>query len=118
MKYIKKFENIDDILFSVNDIVVCIYVPCIDNPLRNKSIPELGERYQIIRIYEYEFVSVTTEDFTKIKSYHDSITKEDYNNNPALYFDVKDVKTGEVFDDRPISRFESELKYTTDKYNL
>jgi hypothetical protein len=96
MKYIKKFEtvnDIEDVDFKVGD-----YVYVIDNSYNQNMINfdklKLDKRYQILSIEDGGF------------------TKKPSSTNPS---DVCDVGTGQDFN---LKRFMSEEEYQSIKYNL
>lgn len=107
MKYIKLYENIDDqIIYSVNDIVVCAtkkdkyhnYQEYINNnefKTYEKDQPIYGKKYKILSIYFYNQM------FNSIKKLYYYLYK----------VNVKEIETGKILKDIPASLFLKETDW-------
>jgi len=102
MKYLKKFENInddDDIEYSIGDIVICV-----DECSRIDS-PKFGEKYEVLDIFDADFHDRK----------YDSVNAT---NIRHCYVDVRDIKTLKIKATWFAYRFMLEIKYNANKYNL
>ena len=110
MKYIKTFEELDDIAFSVGDIVVCIFNP----------IAPVGTKFKVERIHTYKGDNMTEINLNHItESQH---TKEYFVEVRVLDGSSRRYKKYKKYNTKPVSfwstRFVSEMKYNEMKYNL
>jgi hypothetical protein len=98
MKYIKKFEYLqDDIAFSVGDIVVCIYKP----------FAEIGTKFRIEKISTVNNMKIINLNHLK-ESQH----------NKNYFVTVKNMEGNNTHSNIWSHRFVSETKYNEMKYNL
>jgi len=110
IKKFKIFENSHlDIHFSIGDEVTCIDdVPWIDG---DSDYPVIGEKYLVIRIY------IENEDLNyNIYEIDQEFVKE--LNINTTYVDVKNIKTDMILKNWCASRFKSEIRTASDKFNL
>lgn len=104
MKYLKTFEELDDIAFSVGDIVVCI-----SGKKVRSAFAEVGTKFKVLRIYTYIGDTMKKKDFNHLReSQH---TKD-------FFVEVKNLENNNNSDGIWSDRFVSETKYNEMKYNL
>jgi hypothetical protein len=109
MKYIKKFENLDNIEYSIGDIVACV----------DPDFDKVGTKYTIVRIYTYD----------KLESFDDIPDKKDvdYITTDQLlsgnyYVVVENTNKNNTHFGLRANRFRSleivDIITTSNKYNL
>jgi hypothetical protein len=99
MKYIKTFENINNVEYSVGDIVICI------NNKEYVDLLSIGDHYLVMDIID-RFGNKYN---TYIKNKNDST---------EYFVNVANIKTNQEVSETYAHRFIPELKYNIDKYNL
>jgi len=104
----KIFESNDDIYFSVGDEVICIDGEKDDI---NSNIPKELHKYLVLRIYEEIFNSDCDSEIIN----HQYVTKKDID---YFFVDVKNIKTNMISKQWLASRFMTELRTATNKFNL
>ena len=102
MKYIKTFEQNEEIAFSVGNIVVCIFSKLVD----------VGTKFKIEEIYTYkegDNFDMTPINFNELKeSQHTS----------KFFVTVRNLENNNKSEGIWSTRFVSELKYETMKFNI
>jgi hypothetical protein len=96
MKYIKTFEENDEIIYSVGDIVVCVNA---EDLVTIKN----GEKYKVLMIYN----CIDKEQYFVTKS-----------NIGDLYLQLKNIETNHKVEDVRADRFDNEFNNDLNKYNL
>jgi len=102
----KIFESNDDICFSVGDEVTCI------NGSFSTTGPVSFKKYIVMRIYAKKWNSFPAK---TIVIEHQYVTKKDID---YFHCDVKDIETNIILTDWLCERFISELRQSTNKFNL
>ncbi len=103
MKYIKTFEELDDIAFSVGDIVVCIF----------DKFAKVGTKFKVERIFYYNNDNIAGYD-SQIEM--NSLPESQHNNSRFVnLLNLDDYKSySNIWSDRVVS----ESRYNEMKYNL
>lgn len=109
MKYIKAYEDILDIAYSVDDMVVCVNKLYLDDLIDkkydiNKNYPIIGKKYKVYKIYDgYTFNNnYANVSYKNLNNYYVNVI----DTNNRMYVGIK------------AKIFISELEYNTNKYNL
>jgi len=102
----KIFENDDNPYYYVGDIVECVY-----GTEGVVEAPKDGKKYLVLRIYE---VIYNIEGESTITDYKYVTEKDIYN----FDVDIKDIETGKVLVQWSSYRFISEIRTTTNKFNI
>jgi len=98
MKYIKTFENKENIAFSVGDTVYCV----------DKFFDTVGTEFKVKKIFYYDAWG-NYEEPDNLK--YTQLTKE-------YFVDVIDIKTDKTYTGLWSNKFAPETKYDALKYNL
>lgn len=99
MKYLKKFENNDNIEYSVDDTVICI------NNKDFEKVLTIGDKYLVQNIIDRFGNKYNT--YIKNKS-----------DNMEYFVNVINLKNSQEVTETYAHRFIPELKFNMDKYNL
>lgn len=116
MKYIKNFENYNDVLYRIGDIVR-LKEPIPSNMVdTDQPIPKMNTNYIVKRIYRYNTNNFKNLDIDDI--YIDFNEVNRYNNNTNTLVNVVDANTNELIEGYWSTRYYSVLKQDINKYNL
>ena len=103
MKYIKKFEQNDDIAFSVGDIVMSIH----------PQFAKIGTKFKVQNIFYYNH-----NNFGNFGSKVYIETLPESKHNKEHFVDLLSLEDSKIYSGIWSTRFMTELKYNTGKYNL
>jgi len=101
MKYIKKFEQNDDIAFSVGDIVMSI----------QPQFAKIGTKFKVQNIFYYNNLGNLGS-----KVYIDTLPESKH--NKEHFVDLLNLEDSKIYSGIWSTRVMTELKYNIGKYNL
>jgi hypothetical protein len=106
----KIFEKVDNVEFSVGDIVTCVDNTCDDED----QPPVFGRKYLVTRIYEEENVG-DKDNIEFIKHDKESVKISELD---KYLIDGEDIETEEPIESWYAYRFACAIKQSANKYNL